>query len=221
MVNFGDRLITLLQQRHVNRTEIAHSIGVTPQAVQQWTDNVVAPKDGNLAKLCKALAVPSDYFSEANNIVSMSRLREKFQCELDIKERMKKAQTTHNVTYVYKPDAFGDMTTCDYVNPQSAVKLLLLDTSVAFINNVEEIKAALYDLMLIERRDLQNVFSRNYCVVILHFNGYPVDEDVVNGMIDEIANGTGFQIYATRSSLRASEFITQCLHQQNPLSACK
>lgn len=58
---FGERLRFLLYKNHMPMTRLSEQLGVSRQAVQQYTRNVARPKLESCIRICKILGCSIDF----------------------------------------------------------------------------------------------------------------------------------------------------------------
>jgi transcriptional regulator with XRE-family HTH domain len=59
--SFAARLQSLRSERHLSKTALAKSVGVTTTCVWNWEEGNTEPRDDNMLALSKALNVPLEY----------------------------------------------------------------------------------------------------------------------------------------------------------------
>ncbi|MDZ7789715.1 MAG: helix-turn-helix domain-containing protein [Xanthomonadales bacterium] len=55
--DFSERLAASLELRHLNQSELARKVGVSPQSVNKWLAGITRPRDDRIEEMARALFV--------------------------------------------------------------------------------------------------------------------------------------------------------------------
>jgi transcriptional regulator with XRE-family HTH domain len=108
MKAFNERLAALLQQKNGgNRSELARFCGVTPQAVQQWLDNVM-PRQKTVERIAAFLGVsPSELvYGHPAELSGRRRVAGKYTAE-EITAAIEKLDPAQKKAIITMLEAYG------------------------------------------------------------------------------------------------------------------
>ena len=68
--SFGERLLALLHEQHLNQKQLAHKAGITEAAMSHYIKGDRVPRSTILAKIAAELGTTSDYLMEGKSTQS-------------------------------------------------------------------------------------------------------------------------------------------------------